>query len=284
MSDSESVADSVALEDVTAARVRQAELLAIVGRLAGGIAHDFNNLLAAMIGYAEFVEHSLQARGDCGAELKDLKEVQRSAARMQEQTRRLLAFAQRLPTRPTLIEPQEIVRGIERTLRRLAPPQTEFSVALTSIPGFIEVDRPQIEQVLVNLAVNGFDAMPDGGALHISAEWRDVATEGLPSGVVIGGDAFPAGQCLHFRVTDTGRGMRADYVRQAFQPFETTKTTAGVGKGLGLAAVYGLVAKAQGILVVESVLQEGTTAHVLIPRASSAPDDDGETFPERANR
>ncbi|MBC8089606.1 MAG: hypothetical protein H7Z40_20270 [Phycisphaerae bacterium] len=275
--------EDAAFADLSAAQVRQAELLAIVGRLAGGIAHDFNNLLATMIGYAEFLEGSLQARGDCGAELTDLKEIQMSAARMQEQTRRLLAFAQRLPTRPTLVQPQEIVRGLERSLRRLAPSQTDVAVSLTTVSGYIEVDRPQIEQVLVNLAINSFDAMPGGGTLTIGAEWRDTATHGLPAGVVIASETFVAGPCMHFRVTDTGRGMPADYVRKAFQPYETTKTTPGAGKGLGLAAVYGLVAKARGMLVIESALHAGTTAHVLIPEAAAASEADTATFEERAN-
>lgn len=271
--------DIATLEAVTAARERQVDLLGALGRMAGGIAHDFNNLLSAMTGYAEFLEHQLQSRGDCIAELRDLNEIRMAAARMHEQTRRLLAFAQRLPGRHGPVAPHLLVRGIERPLRQLAPAQTTLSVSLTSVPGFIDVDRAQIEQVLINLTVNGFDAMPDGGTLTIGAKWWDPATDGVPAGIVIGNGVPPVGTCMHFHVTDTGRGMSSDYVRQAFLPFETTKTTVGTGEGLGLAAVYGSVTKAHGLLIVESALHVGTTVHVLVPRAPMVTGAEPDSFP-----
>jgi two-component system, cell cycle sensor histidine kinase and response regulator CckA len=253
---------------------RQAELLETVGRLAGGIAHDFNNVLAAILGYSELLDNQLRVRGDCDAERQDLKEIQRAAERAKEQMQRLLAFAQRLPSRSALVEPQLIVRGIERLLKRLAPLQVEFVVLLTSVPGYIDVDRTQIERALTLLTVNGFDAMPEGGTLTISAEWREVATEGLPTGVVIGRRDNVAGTCMHYRVSDTGRGMSADELEQAFHPYVTSKNTNDIGSGLGLSAVYGLVAKAGGVIVVESTLSggtalPGTNVHILIPRAFS---------------
>jgi two-component system, cell cycle sensor histidine kinase and response regulator CckA len=272
MNDSPSGAPEEVLEAVRAARVRQAELLSTVGRLAGGIAHDFNNLLTTIVGYAELLDNQLRLRGDCRAERKDLHEIQVAAERAQNETRRLLGFAQRLHTRTELVEPQQIVRGMERLLRRLAPPQAEFVATVTSVPGWIEVDRAQIERALTNLTVNAFDSISDGGSVTISAEWRDVRTEGLPAGVVIGRDDHLSGPCVEFRVSDNGRGMSAEYVQQAFLPFETTKTGDGIGDGLGLSEVYGLVAKANGLTLVESGLNAGTIVHVLIPRASSPPD------------
>lgn len=266
-------------EEAAAARIRQAELLEIVGRLAGGVAHDLNNLLATILGYGELLENQLRARGDALAERNDLTEILKATERTQDLTQRLLAFAQKLTTRAALIEPQQIVRGIERLLRRLAPPQTEFLVSLTSASGWIEVDRARIEQALTCLVVNGFDAMPEGGTLTISAEWRDLNSEGLPVGVVVGRDEHLAGPCIEFRVSDTGRGMSAEYIRQAFGPYVTTKETDAIGEGLGLAAVYGLVARAHGLVIVNSALHVGTTVHILIPRASAVAGE--ETDPSR---
>ncbi|MEO7997322.1 MAG: ATP-binding protein [Gemmatimonadaceae bacterium] len=273
MSPSRKKADELRADSVDAARKRQAETLESIGRLAGGIAHDFNNLLTSILGYSELLDDQLRLRGNARSERSDLREIRTAAERARELTQRLLAFSRRLPASARLLNPQQLVTGTERLLRRFVSENIEITLKLTNEPGQVVADPTQLEQVLLSLAVNACDAMPNGGKLTIGADWREVGSEGPPHGELIGTTTVPSGSYIELCVTDTGRGMDADYVHRAFEPFVTTKEN-GPGDGLGLSAVYGLVTRAGGVVIVDSTPNVGTTVRVLLPRVQSSEGDD----------
>ena len=256
-------------ESIDAARKRQSDTLESIGRLAGGIAHDFNNLLTSILGYSELLDDQLRLRGNARAERSDLKEIRTAAERARELTQRLLAFSRRLPVAARLINPHQVVTGTERLLRRFVPENVEITLKLSDKPGQVVADPTQLEQVLLSLAVNACDAMPNGGKLVIGAEWLDVDGAGPPKGELIGVMDVPHGSYMELYVSDTGKGMDTEYVHQAFEPFVSTKGNSP-GDGLGLSAVYGLVTRAGGVVIVDSTPNVGTTVHVLLPRVQSA--------------
>lgn len=260
------------LHSVAAARKRQSETLESIGRLAGGIAHDFNNLLTSILGYSELLDDQLRIRGNARAERSDLKEIRIAAERARELTQRLLAFSRRLPVAARLINPHQVVSGTERLLRRFVPENTQIVLKLSEEPGQVVADPTQLEQVLLSLAVNACDAMPNGGKLVIGTEWREVDGDRLPKGELIGVLAVPPGSYMELYVSDSGKGMDTEYIHQAFEPFVTTK--ASPGDGLGLSAVFGLVTRAGGVVIVDSAVGEGTTVRVLLPRVQSSDAED----------
>ena len=255
---------------VKAARLRQNETLESVGRLAGGIAHDFNNLLTTILGYAELLDKQLRFR-NLSAERRDLQEIRIAAERARDLTHRLLAFSRGVPARPRLIELRQVVIGMEPSLRRLMPPRIVLVFEVTEEPGTVVADPTQMEQVLLSLAVNACDAMPEGGLLTIALDGREISDAARPAGHVIGATDVRHGSYVELRVADTGGGMSADIVHRAFEPFFTTKSSS---QGLGLSAVYGLVTRASGVVVVDSALGVGTTVRVLMPRAAESADGD----------
>lgn len=255
------------------AHERQVELLETVGRLAGGIAHDFNNLLASIRGYAELLEMQLQKRG-AESELRDLAEITTAAKRANEQTDRLLAFAQRLPTRPRAVDPKDSVAAVERLLKKLAPANVQFSVAHVSTGEKIEVDVSQFERMMMYLAVAAFDTMPNGGECALSTQWRDVSVEGYPAGISIC-DSKLAGRALEIRVSDTRASASEAEIRNSFMPYANAIEGEEIGRGLGLPAVYGITRKLGGAIVVStdngstsSVAR--TTVHVIIPTSQTS--------------
>jgi two-component system cell cycle sensor histidine kinase/response regulator CckA len=254
------------MQDVTDQRrlegqLRQAQRLEGVGQLAGGIAHDFNNLLTAIRGYAELVRREL---ADDDAIRDDVDQVLLAADRATELTRQLLAFSRRQVLQPRVVDPAEIVTGIAPMLRRLLGEHVQLVTHLASESGRVKVDPSQLEQIIVNLAVNARDAMPDGGMLTIETMSLDldaayVAThaEGSP------------GPHVALTVSDTGIGMDDATKARIFEPFFTTKEP-GKGTGMGLATVYGIVKQSGGSIYVYSEPGHGTSFKVYLPRLDEA--------------
>ena len=240
-------------------QLNQAVKMEAVGRLAGGIAHDFNNLLTAIRGYSDLVAAGLPP----GDPLRsDIQEIQRAADRAANLTQQLLAFSRRQVLRPARIELGLVVRDLESMLRRLIGEDIELAVTCET-KRTVLVDRSQIEQVLMNLAVNARDAMPSGGELTIEARDYDVSAnaairEGSP----------PPGRYVLVRIADSGSGIPPEIMDRIFEPFFTTKG-AGKGTGLGLSTAYGIVKQSGGFIEVTSVQGGGTTFRVYFPEADA---------------
>ncbi|MBL8753084.1 MAG: PAS domain-containing protein [Planctomycetes bacterium] len=236
----------VVVRDVTSRRALEAQLrhsqkLEAVGLLAGGVAHDFNNLLTVVLGNAEEigrVADTLQLRG-LAAEIAD------AARRGADLTRQLLAFSRQQALAPEALELGDVVERLAPLLRRLLGRAIVVETA-SAQPAWVRADRGQIEQVLMNLAVNARDAMPNGGRLRIAT----------------GGDAVAG--AAELEVADTGVGMSAAVRARAFEPFFTTKEV-GRGTGLGLATVYGIVQQSGGTVAIDSVPGAGTTVRIRLP-------------------
>jgi two-component system, cell cycle sensor histidine kinase and response regulator CckA len=238
-------------------RLRDAERMESIGRLAGGVAHDFNNLLTVIGGYAALAQRAI---GDGGRGASELDEVQRAAGRAADVTRRLLEFSRRTDVQPVPLDLSEIVHDVLPMLERLIGEQIRM-VALTD-PHVARTlaDRPQIGQVLLDLAANARDAMPDGGTLTI--ETHTVTLTGET-------DKLPAGRYACLTVTDTGTGIDPATIEHVFEPFFTTKD-AGAGTGLGLASVHGIVTRTGGHVRVYSEPGMGACFRIYLP-ASDQP-------------
>ena len=256
---------------VAAARLRQNEIRESIGRLAGGIAHDFNNLFTSILGYAELLDDRLRIRGDVLTERSDLNEIRMAAERARELTQRLLAFSHSVSVQPRLLEVRPILLGMERLLRRFVSARTVLVLNVNQHTGHVVADPTQIEQLLLSLAVNACDAMPDGGTLTIASDCFTIDGGATPPGQLIGASEIEPGSYVQLSVTDTGRGMDAEFVRRVFEPLVTSHTTSHV---LGLSAVYRVVAHAGGAVVVDSRPGGGTTIRVLLPRVQHSSNDD----------
>jgi PAS domain S-box-containing protein len=241
----------------TEAQLQQSQKMEAVGRLAGGVAHDFNNLLTVIRGYSELLLSRLQPTD---AMRKDMEEVKKAADRASGLTRQLLAFSRRQFIAPKVVDLNALVVNMDGMLRRLMGEDIiELCAELSPNIGAIRADPGQIEQVIMNLAVNARDAMPKGGRLTI--ETRNV-TIGKTSRL----DAvdLEPGAYVLLTVRDTGHGMDAETRSHLFEPFFTTKEK-GKGTGLGLSTVYGIVKQSKGGIVVESVLGKGTAFKIYFP-------------------
>jgi PAS domain S-box-containing protein len=226
-------------------QLRQAQKMEAVGQLAGSIAHDFNNMLTVISGYAEHLRDSLD--GD----LREMAaEVRGAAERSASLTRQLLAFSRRQVLNPQILDLAEMLRRLETLLQRLIGEHVVIDLDLPAGPALVRADPGQLEQVVVNLAINARDAMPEGGRLTVAVETVD------------GGDGAPA---VRLRVTDTGTGMDEKTLERAFEPFFTTKEQ-GKGTGLGLSTVHGIVRQSDGEITIASRPGRGTTVEVLLPR------------------
>ncbi|HXE56427.1 MAG TPA: ATP-binding protein, partial [Gemmatimonadales bacterium] len=280
-----------AMSDVTAQReaeaalrrseeqLRQAQKMEAVGRLAGGVAHDFNNLLTSMLGYADLVLAELPAGHPVRA---DVEEIQRAGQRAASLTRQLLAFSRRQVTRPRPVSLNTVVLDVERMLRRLLGEDVRLTLELAPRLGTVLADPAQLEQVIVNLAVNARDAMPEGGELSIATADVELTEE-----TVRGYGFGPPGPYVTLTVRDTGVGMSEEVKARIFEPFFTTKEL-GRGTGLGLATVYGIVKQFGGYIWVESAPGQGSTFTVFFPRvrdtgSESAPEHPG-TVPTGTER
>ena len=248
----------VTRERALEAQLRQAQKMEAVGQLAGGIAHDFNNLLTAIRGYAEMVRRGLPP--DDEQNRADIDEVIANADRAVELTRDLLAFGRRQVLQPRVTDLAAVVVGIAPMLRRLLGEQIEVVTAAQPGLGSVQVDPGQLEQVIVNLAVNARDAMPTGGRLVI--ETANVELDAVYARAHIDIDA---GSYVLLTVSDTGTGMDAAVQAHIFEPFFTTKAP-GEGTGLGLATVYGIVQQSGGSIQVQSEPGQGTSFRIYLPR------------------
>jgi CheY-like chemotaxis protein len=228
-------------------QLRQAQKMEAVGRLAGGIAHDFNNLLTAIAGYSEFLSAGLEDE----RLRRHADEIRKAAARAAALTGQLLAFSRRQVLQPRVLDLNAVVSDMDMMLRRLIGEDVELVTLLDPKLGAVRADPTQVEQVIVNLAVNARDAMPHGGAVTI--ETTNVAT----------GD----GEFVELRMSDTGIGMTEEERQQLFDPFFTTK--AG-GTGLGLATVYGIVEQSGGTIEVDSEPGLGSCFRIVLPRVDEA--------------
>jgi signal transduction histidine kinase len=246
----------------------QAQKLEAIGRLAGGVAHDFNNVLTAILGSAELL---LLDTPPGAANREEVEIIRDASIRAQELIRQLLAFSARQVLQPSVIDLNDLIKNLGRMLRRLIGEDLELATELAPDLGAVRVDPGQVEQVLVNLAVNARDAMPDGGRLTISTANVDAAETADLS----------AGRHVLIEVTDTGTGMDAETLARAFEPFFTTKER-GKGTGLGLASVYGIVRQSGGQISVSSTPGAGTTFRIYLPRVDAPVDAAREARPVTA--
>jgi two-component system, cell cycle sensor histidine kinase and response regulator CckA len=248
-------------------QLQQAQRLESVGQLAGGVAHDFNNLLAVISNYAAFVGGEVAKDGsqvDWQSVREDVRQIQLAAGRAAELTHQLLAFARRDVVQLRPLDLNEVITRVEQLLIRTLDEHLVLKTDLAPQLCTVLADPGQIEQVLVNLAVNARDAMPSGGTLVVATSVTEV-DESHPASRI----GLPPGPYACMKITDTGVGMPRDVIDHAFEPFFTTKPK-GEGTGLGLATVYGIVAQAGGHVQISSELGTGTTVTILLP-ASGLP-------------
>jgi len=255
-------------EDITEQKVLQEQFLQAqkveaVGRLAGGVAHDFNNILTTITGYTELMLRKLAA-ADPLYHLAD--QVHKAAERAGGLTRQLLAFSRKQALQPRVLNLSNVVSDIEKMLRRLIGEDIELHTIRGAAVGNVKADPAQIEQVIMNLAVNARDAMPKGGKLTIEVARATLSEEHarLHGGV-------PPGEYVMLVVTDTGTGMTEEVKAHIFEPFFTTKPQ-GKGTGLGLATCYGIVKQSGGLIHVQSELGHGTIFKIYLPRVDAEVD------------
>ncbi|MBI5433809.1 MAG: PAS domain S-box protein [Planctomycetes bacterium] len=248
------------VRDVTQRKLLESEFhhaqkMEAVGRLAGGVAHDFNNLLTVILGYCELLDPRATPK-----EIDRSRGVIRVACeRAARLTGQLLAYSRKAILAPRVVDLQEVVREAEQLLRRLIGEDVRVHVECASTACFIRADVGQLEQVLLNLAVNSRDAMPRGGALRVATRRVDVTEGGWPHD-----RSVPVGRYVELEFTDTGCGIDADALPRIFEPFFTTKRV-GEGTGLGLTVVHGVMQQTGGFISVQSTVGTGTTFRLLFP-------------------
>jgi PAS domain S-box-containing protein len=271
----------IVIDDITARerlerQLRQSQRLESLGQLAGGVAHDFNNLLGVISGYAAMaageVEEAARADDRWHAVHEDLTQVQVAVDRSAALTRQLLAFARVELGQPRVLDLNSVVTGVAPLLRRTLGDDIDLRIQLHDDMRPVRADPGQLEQVLMNLAVNARDAMPDGGTLVV-----DTAPATVDEDTAAQHGGLAPGEYVCLRVSDTGAGMSQDTIDRAFEPFFTTKPK-GQGTGLGLATIYGIVTEAGGTVKIYSEPGTGTTVTVLLPaeRSDAAPQEDDE--------
>lgn len=240
-----------------AEQYRQAQKMEAFGQLAGGVAHDFNNLLTIINGYGDIVLDCLEKEHPAHSLVGEIRKAGERAANL---TRQLLAFTRKAVLAPKVLDLNAIVRDVDRMLHRLIGEDVHLQTHLPPDLGRVKADPGQIEQVILNLAVNARDAMPRGGRLEIETHNTDLAES-----LTVGSRRVPAGEYVLIVVRDTGTGMTPDVLDRIFEPFFTTKGL-GKGTGLGLATVHGIVQQSSGFITVESEPGSGTVFQVFLPR------------------
>ncbi len=236
----------------------QSTKMEAVGKLAGGIAHDFNNVLTAIIGFSDLL---LQTHRPTDAAYKDIMNIKQNANRAAGMVRQLLAFSRRQTLQPEILELGDVISDTAAALlRKLIGETVNLKIRTGRDLWQVKADRTQLDQVIINLAVNAKDAMPDGGKLTI--ETRNVGEQDTRA---FRGMGMVAGDYVEIAVSDTGHGMTPEIMAKIFEPFFSTKEV-GKGTGLGLSTVYGIVKQTGGFIFPESTLGEGTTFRIYLPR------------------
>ncbi len=238
-------------------QINQSQKMDMVGQLAGGIAHDFNNVLSAIMMANDFL---LNAHKPTDPSFQDIMQIKQNATRAATLVRQLLAFSRRQTLRPQVLDLGDALSDLTMLLRRLIGEKVKLDLVHGRDLWPVKVDVSQFEQVIVNLAVNARDAMPDGGKLTV----RTVNVTSEESGH-LAYKGMPAADYVRIDITDTGTGIPADIVDKIFEPFFSTKEV-GKGTGLGLSTVYGIVKQTGGFIYVDSEANEGTSFHIFLPR------------------
>ncbi|MBI3651160.1 MAG: response regulator [Acidobacteria bacterium] len=244
-------------------RLVQAQKMEAIGRLAGGVAHDFNNILTAIIGFSQLLLEKFQKDASTYVTLKEIEQAGQRAAKL---TSQLLAFSRKQMLQPRVLNLNLIMINLETMLRRIIGEDIELVLSLDPDLNQVKVDPTQMDQVILNLAVNARDAMPQGGQLilataNVTLQAEELANHG----------EMPPGQYVLLTIRDTGCGIDEKHLSKIFDPFFTTKET-GKGTGLGLATVYGIVRQSGGYISVTSQTQHGTTFKLFFPCLEQAPD------------
>jgi PAS domain S-box-containing protein len=243
--------------------LRQSQKMEAVGRLAGGIAHDFNNLLAVMLGFTSL---TLSRASDPAVVTRNLEQIRTAAERAANLTRQLLAFSRKQVIEPRVLDLGGVFSELHSMLERLIGEDIELVTDVGGAKGQVKADRGQLEQVIVNLAVNARDAMPHGGRLAIVM--RDVVVDATLAREQV---SLQPGRYVRIDVTDNGAGMDPETLHRVFEPFFSTKEK-GKGTGLGLATVYGIVKQSGGHIAVESARGHGSTFRIWLPEVEEAPE------------
>jgi two-component system cell cycle sensor histidine kinase/response regulator CckA len=260
------------LNDTTVQKQLEVQLvhsqkLQAVGQLAGGIAHDFNNLLTAVLGATEIIVSRAAVDRET---LEDVYQIRRSAERGADLVSKLLAFGRQQTLQPRVVAINDVIRDLSSLLRRLLGSQISLQLELEEPGNVVRVDPTQLDQVLVNLAVNARDAMPNGGRLLLRSGHMTLFRP-----LNRGQESIPPGRYVMIEVEDSGNGISADVLPRIFDPFFTTRREHG-GSGLGLSTVHGIVRQSDGFLAVESEVGKGTRMRVYLPRHDGP---DGVTIP-----
>jgi two-component system cell cycle sensor histidine kinase/response regulator CckA len=239
------------------AQFAQAQKMQAVGQLAGGVAHDFNNVLQAIIGYSDLL---LTSHRPTDPSFQDIMQIKQNANRAASLVRQLLAFSRRQTLRPQVMQLGDVLADLSLLLKRLLGEKVDLDLRHGRDLWLVKADVNQFEQVIVNLAVNARDAMTDGGKLTIrTANVRPDEVEAL------GHKSMPAGEYVLVEVKDNGCGIEPEVIDKIFEPFFTTKEV-GKGTGLGLSTVYGIVKQTGGFIFCDSLVGQGTTFRVFLPR------------------
>ncbi|MGA2970099.1 MAG: ATP-binding protein [Acidimicrobiales bacterium] len=269
--------------EIVEGQLHQSQRLESLGQLAGGVAHDFNNLLAVILNYASFVDEELtQAASTTSGDqwdgaLSDVHQIQVAAERASELTHQLLSFARREVVQARELNLNDAIIRMEQILRRTIGEQIELVIDLSDDDTRVVADPGQIEQVVLNLAINARDAMPSGGSLSIATVIRSIASD--DNNPV----DLPVGSYVCMRVSDSGAGMSTEVRDRAFEPFFTTKVR-GEGSGLGLATVYGIIMQSGGHTEIYTDEGIGTTISILLPVVTRDPAKAGLTDTPRSHR
>ena len=252
----------------------QSQKMQAVGQLAGGVAHDFNNVLTAIIGFSDLL---LARHRPTDPSFQDIMNIKQNANRAANLVRQLLAFSRRQTLRPEVLSLTDVLADLSNLLGRLLGEKIELKTIHGRELGLVKVDVNQFEQVIINLAVNARDAMPDGGTLLVRT-----ANVSMEESRRMGHRILPPGEYVLCEVKDTGTGMSREVLEKIYEPFFSTKEV-GKGTGLGLSTVYGIVKQTGGFIFAESEVGEGTTFRIFLPRFvrdESGADEEGE--PEEA--
>jgi two-component system, cell cycle sensor histidine kinase and response regulator CckA len=253
-------------EDRLKRQIAQATKMQAVGQLAGGVAHDFNNILTAILGYCDLM---LMRHAPGDSDYDDIQQIRSNSNRAASLTRQLLAFSRQQTLRPQVLQLPDVIAEVSTLLKRLLGETVKLQVKHGRSLGAVRADPGQLEQVIVNLAVNARDAMPEGGTLILQT--YSVSSDDVRR---MGSEILPIADYTALRVTDTGTGIPPHLLPKIFEPFFTTKEV-GKGTGLGLSTVYGIVKQSGGFIFAESKEGQGTSFVIYLPvhrtEAAAAP-------------